>query len=1182
MLCLASTKIMSSEAPVRRRLRYRSWLLASAASLLATQAWAIDVASETDWNTAVAAVAAAGTGTTTTINITAGFTLTSSLAQLQASNTGVVVNITGNSQAIDGAAAFQGIQVNGANALTVNISNLSVTNTAARGGSGQNGQAGYFSSSVSYGSGAGGGGGLGAGGGLFVGGGAVVTLSAVTFSGNSATGGTGGNGGSAQNTAQDTTNGGNGGAGGAANNGGAAGGGGAAGAGGNTGTAGTVGGAGTVLGDGGGGGGGSGVTGGTNYSSNNPGGAGNGGGGAGGRGGDGAVNYTGNGPGSDGGGAGSGGGGRGGAIYVATGGTLTILDTPVSGVSATGGGAGAIGTGLGTNFQNGLAGTAGTGLGAAIYLSGVTASIGVSTGTVTYANTIGGTGLVTGGVNTALTKTGAGTLTLSAVNDFTGNVNIAAGTVSIAATGNLGAGANGVVISDGGTLAVTATTTLAAARAFRIAGSGGIDVAAGTTTTLQGVIANGASTGSLVKSGDGTLLLSAANTYGGATTVNAGTLRAGNANALPGGSAFTVATGAFLDLNGFNAVTGSLAGAGTVTNGGATAIALTSGGNNTSTVFSGVIQNGVNAMSFVKNGTGNLDLSGINTYTGATTVNAGTLSVNGSVASSAMTTINAGGTLGGTGTVGETTINGGALAPGNSIGTLTVQGNLTFTAASTYMVQISPAAADRTNVSGVATLGGATVNAAFDAGTYIAKQYTIINATGGVSGTFGTLVNSNLPANFTSKLSYDPNNVYLDLALDFTPTPPGPTPGPDFSGLNANQRNVANTLVNYFNSTGGIPAAFGSLTAAGLTQAAGETATGSQQTTFDAMNMFLGVMTDPFIDGRGDPSYPRVNPIPFAAESDALAYAGNGRKRSGAEREAYGMVTKAPPLRPMADPRWSVWAAGFGGSQTTDGNAAVGSATATSRIYGTAVGADYFFSPRTMAGFSLAGGGTNFSVNNLGSGHSDLFQAGAFIRHIVGPAYILGAFAYGWQDVTTDRTLALAGVSQLRARFDSNSYSGRVEGGYRLLTPWMGIGITPYAAGQFTTFDLPSYAEQALAGPNTFALSYGGKSVTASRSELGLRSDKSFLVKDGIVTLRGRAAWAHDYNTDRNVQATFQTLPGTSFVVNGATPARDAALTTASAEMKWRNGFSIAGTFEGEFSQVTRSYAGKGTVRYTW
>src|SRR3979411_2823048 len=146
----------------------------------------------------------------------------------------------------------------------------------------------------------------------------------------------------------------------------------------------------------------------------------------------------------------------------------------------------------------------------------------------------------------------------------------------------------------------------------------------------------------------------------------------------------------------------------------------------------------------------------------------------------------------------------------------------------------------------------------------------------------------------------------------------------------------------------------------------------------------------------------------------------------------------------------------------------------------------------------------------------------------------------------------------------------------------MAMGITPYAAGQFTTFDLPAYAEQAIAGANTFALSYAAKSVTDTRSELGLRSDKSFAMQNGILTLRGRAAWAHDFNTDRAITPTFQTLPGASFVVNGAAPAHDSALVTASAEMKWLNGFALAGTFEGEFSGVTASYAGKGAVRYAW
>ncbi len=140
-----------------------------------------------------------------------------------------------------------------------------------------------------------------------------------------------------------------------------------------------------------------------------------------------------------------------------------------------------------------------------------------------------------------------------------------------------------------------------------------------------------------------------------------------------------------------------------------------------------------------------------------------------------------------------------------------------------------------------------------------------------------------------------------------------------------------------------------------------------------------------------------------------------------------------------------------------------------------------------------------------GYGRSDLFQAGAFIRHTVGAAYISGAVAYGWQDITTDRTVTVAGADHLRAEFDANAFSGRVEGGYRYVTPWLGgVGITPYAAGQFTTFDLPSYAESVLSGAGTFALAYGAKDVTDTRSELGFRTDKSFVVQDGILTVRTR------------------------------------------------------------------------------
>ena len=291
------------------------------------------------------------------------------------------------------------------------------------------------------------------------------------------------------------------------------------------------------------------------------------------------------------------------------------------------------------------------------------------------------------------------------------------------------------------------------------------------------------------------------------------------------------------------------------------------------------------------------------------------------------------------------------------------------------------------------------MNAIYANGSYVSKQYTIVNATGGVNGTFGSLVNTNLPANFTPGLSYDGAHAFLNLTLNFTPThPPG---RPDFGvGLTVNQANVANALINFFNTTGGIPLVFGTLTPAGLTQVSGELATGSQQTTFNAMGMFMGLLTDPFIVGRGDSVTP-------GASVGASAYASQDKPSAGAARDAYAAIYRKAPVMaaPSFAPSWSVWAAGFGGSQTTDGNAALGSNNTTSHIAGAAVGADYRFSPYTLAGFALAGGGTSFSVaNNLDSGRSDLFQAGAFIRHNAGAAYFSGGLAYGWQDVTTNRT----------------------------------------------------------------------------------------------------------------------------------------------------------------------------------
>ncbi|WP_445488208.1 beta strand repeat-containing protein [Rhodopseudomonas sp. RCAM05734] len=783
---------------------------------------------------------------------------------------------------------------------------------------------------------------------------------------------------------------------------------------------------------------------------------------------------------------------------------------------------------------------------------------------------------------------GAGTVTNSAAGAAT--LSVGGNSVSTTFSGTIADGPGGPVALWVGGFGSSGTFTLTGNNAY----SGGTLICScwalqlgngGTTGSITGDVTNGGTLifnrsnaytfggvisddnsdpGKVVQAGSGITTLTGLNTYSGGTFVNAGTLRIGGAGTLGDSGAATTVAGGTLDLG---STTQTQNGGVTLTSG-----AIINGTLVSSALFElrdgtiGATLAGTGGVTKV--GTGRANITGTEAYTGATTVNGGTLSVNGDITSSSSVTVNAGGTLGGNGFVGNTTINGGTLAPGNSIGLLTVAGNLVLTSAASYVVEVSPTSADRVNVTGTATLGGATVNTSFT-GSYLPKQYAILNATGGISGTFSSLVNSNLPSTVSSSLSYDANNVYLDLKLNFGIP----------SGLNINQQNVGSALTGYFNRNGGIPLAFAALSPAGLTQVSGELATGTQQATFDAMNLFLGLLTDPTVAGRG---FGAATPGVASFADQALAYA--GQKRAVAERDAFAMITKAVPRAPTFEARWNVWAAGFGGSRNTGGNAALGSNDATASVGGVAVGADYLLSPNTVAGFALSGGATNFSVANAGSGRSDLFQAGAYVRHTAASAYITAALAYGWQDVTTDRSVTVAGIDRLHANFKANSYSARIEGGNRYVLPWMngGIGITPYAVAQITALDLPAYAETINGGANTFALNYSSKTVTSPRTELGLRSDKSFAVADAVLTLRGRAAWAHDFHTDRSVAAVFQTLPGAAFVVNGAAASPDSALTTAAAEMRFACGISLAATFEGEFSGGSRSYAGKSVARYGW
>ncbi len=193
--------------------------------------------------------------------------------------------------------------------------------------------------------------------------------------------------------------------------------------------------------------------------------------------------------------------------------------------------------------------------------------------------------------------------------------------------------------------------------------------------------------------------------------------------------------------------------------------------------------------SLVKIGTGTLTLSGINTYTGPTVVNGGTLSVNGSIVSSSGVTVNAGRHARRHRHLPTTTINGGKLSPGNSIGTISINGNLSFVGPGNYIVEVSPAAADqhqRDGRAGTATLAGTLTRSRDRRHLHRRHAYTVINATGGVSGTFANLAITGSFGVTKPHIEYDANNVYLVLDPNAI--------SPFLAGATPNQRAVAGAI----------------------------------------------------------------------------------------------------------------------------------------------------------------------------------------------------------------------------------------------------------------------------------------------------------------------------------------------------------------------------------------------------
>jgi len=346
-----------------------------------------------------------------------------------------------------------------------------------------------------------------------------------------------------------------------------------------------------------------------------------------------------------------------------------------------------------------------------ITLGAGTLTAGRNNTSTAFSGDISGTG--------GFTKAGTGTLTLSGSNNYAGATTVSGGTLRAG-----GAGA----FSDESAFTVDTGATLDLGSASQTIGSlaGAGTVALGartltfggddTSTLFEGSITG---TGGIAKTGSGTFTLSGTSGYTGATLIDGGTLLVDTGSQLAGDSAFTVSSGAILDLGSSDQTIASLAGAGGVVLGSGT---LTTGGNQSSTTFSGAIS-GTGGLE--KTGTGTFTLSGNNTYTGDTVVDGGVLEVTGRLGNTDVT-VNSGTTLSGFGTIaGDVSIEDGAhLAPGSGTGTMTL-GSLVLADGAIFDYQLS-GVSDRIDVTGDLTLDG-TLNISdtrnFGAGLYRLFSY---------------------------------------------------------------------------------------------------------------------------------------------------------------------------------------------------------------------------------------------------------------------------------------------------------------------------------------------------------------------------------------------------------------------------------------------------------------------------
>lgn len=775
--------------------------------------------------------------------------------------------------------------------------------------------------------------------------------------------------------------------------------------------------------------------------------------------------------------------------------------------------------------------------------------------TITSNNTISGTG--------HLVQAGSGTLILAGTNTYSGGTMIDAGTLSVRADHNLGAASGGITFN-GGQLAVTDTFDSARALAFNTNAT--INVATGQTFGVSGQISGA---GSLLKAGQGTLRLdNTANVYGD-TIIAEGTL-IGNAASLRGnigniGNAGTLVFSQATDANfagniaGYEDMEGAVVkqGAGTlslqgistqdwtIAAGGVTTASERFGGNASISAGASLtfeqISNAHAATvltgqgNFIKQGTGTLELTADNSaFAGVTQVNAGKLVLNGKLGGSL--DVADGGTLGGSSTIGSgqgSMINfasGATLSPGNSIGTLTVDGALLMAAGSVFHVEVDPdsRASDLVHVTGAATLQGGTVAHIGSQGDYnLRSRYTILSAAGGLTGTFGSVT--------TDFAFLDPTLIYDQAA------------GTVDLKLNRNDIHFADKVD---------------------TRNQFATATAIENIGVDAAHpVFDAIALLPDDRALIGNSVDQLSSEAYASTRSALLDQSSHTRMAAMRRlqQAFGDVsaTQTAVLTYGSQP-YAAWGSAFGGwaTQTGDGNAHKSQST----IGGFTTGIDAAVQDNWRLGIMAGYSRSTFKTKELGaSGHSDNYTLGAYAgTEFAAPEGAIGlraGFAHTWHNLDMSRTIAFQGFDdKLSADYHGGTFQVFGELGYKLNVAPRSV-IEPYVNLAYVRVKTDGFNEK---GTNSAALNVESNTSEATLSTLGLRASTSFDIGGVTTTARADLGWRHAYGS-RVPLSTVSFSGSETFTVVGTALSKNVALIGAGLDLQLSPSATLGVTYQGQF-----------------